>query len=146
MALVMVGEDIASVKALTEASIQLARQEEFLLQPQRQRFAKRTVAGGSIGEISFEQPFELGQGLFVEADVVQVVCLDASLGQTVFDSFSRKTMIVFDPAEALLLGRGDDLAIDDQRGGRVVIEGRDAEDGGHATVLREEAGPGRTGW
>ena len=36
-------------------------------------------------------------------------------------------MIVLDAREALFLRRGNDLAIDDQTGGGVVIEGRDAE-------------------
>jgi hypothetical protein len=36
-------------------------------------------------------------------------------------------VIVLDPSEAFFLRRGDDLAVSDQTSGRVVIEGRDAE-------------------
>ena len=42
--------------------------------------------------------------------------------------------------EALLLGGGDDLAVDDERGGRIVEDGIDSEDRGHGvavTPLRE---------
>ena len=38
---------------------------------------------------------------------------------------------VLDPGEALLLGGGDQLAVDDQGSRGVGVEGVEAEDGGH---------------
>ena len=51
--------------------------------------------------------------------------------------------------EPLFLGGGDDLAVDDERGGAVVIERGDAEDGdGHSYFLSHQIAenPGAASW
>ncbi len=45
------------------------------------------------------------------------------------------SLVVLLAGEALFLRRGDDLAVDDERGGGVVVEGGDAENRGHRPIL-----------
>jgi hypothetical protein len=47
-------------------------------------------------------------------------------------------MIMLNAGEALFLRCGHDFTIDDQAGGRVVIEGRDAKNAYHARISRLE--------
>ena len=100
----------------------------FSLQPERDRHAERAEAARREGEVGLEQPLELQERLVVEDDVVDVAELDAGLGQAVVDRVRGKARIVLLAGEALLLRRGDDAPVLDQRGGAVVVEGRDAED------------------
>jgi hypothetical protein len=95
--------------------------EQLLLQPERDRHAEGTKAPGSECK-SFEQPFELEERLVVERDMIDVGEADAGLGQAIGDGVMRETGIVLLAGEALLLGGGDDLSVDDQCRGTVVIE------------------------
>src|SRR5262249_14173868 len=56
------------------------------------------------------------------------------LGETVLQRVVRKLVIVLLACEPLFLSRRDDLAVHHQRGGRVVIERRNSENGSHASV------------
>ena len=96
--------------------------EQLLLQPERDRHAKGTEAPGGECKIGFEQPFELEERLVVERDMIDVGEADAGLGQAIGDGVMRETGIVLLAGEALLLGGGDDLSVDDQCRGTVVIE------------------------
>ena len=96
--------------------------EQLLLQPQRDRHAEGAEAPGSECEIGFEQPFELEERLVVERDMIDVGEADAGLGQAIGDGVMRETGIVLLAGEALLLGGGDDLSVDDQCRGAIVVE------------------------
>src|SRR4029079_18822577 len=106
------------------------RQMRLLLQPHRQRHAEAAEPDGSIGQVRFEQPLELPQGLLVEDDVIEVALLQPRLVQAIANGERRKARIVLLPREPLFLRGGHDVAVDHQGGGAVVIEGGDAEDRG----------------
>ena len=57
------------------------------------------------------------------------------LVQAPADGVMRKRSVALDPREPLLLRRADDLAVFQQRRGRIVIEGRNAEDSHHHRLL-----------
>jgi len=56
---------------------------------------------------------------------------EARRTQAIRDRVPGKLAFVFAAGEAFLLGRGDNAAVHHQGRGGVVIEGGDAEDGGH---------------
>jgi hypothetical protein len=60
--------------------------------------------------------------------VVDVAQTRASFPQAIFDGMTRKAFVEFLAREALLLRRGHDVAILDQRGGAVVVERGDTEE------------------
>src|SRR5437773_5259766 len=64
----------------------------------------------------------------VDRDVVDVVELDAGLIETVADRRRREARPMLDPAEALLLRRRDELAVDDDAGGGISVVGVDSND------------------
>ncbi len=132
MALVMLGEqqaalDLFGVEAvglgqLLELLAQQALLEQLLLEPHRHRHAERGEALGRERQIGLEQALELEERLVVERDVIDFVEADAGLAQAVRDRAAGKAGIMLLAAEALLLRRGDDLAVLDQRRCAVVIE------------------------
>ena len=115
---------------------------QLLTKPQGHGLEKRTKSSRRVGQVGLENSLELQEGLVVETDVVELVRLQPCLLQAVADGVDRKAVVVLDAREALLLGGGHDLAIDDQSGSRVVVEGRDTEDGGH----RESFSAARGRW
>ena len=102
--------------------------EQLFLQPERDRQPERTEAARRERQIGLEQPLELDERLFVEHHVVEIGRFHAGLIEAIADRGRRKPRVVLDAGEALLLRGGDDAAVDDQRRGAVVIEGRNAED------------------
>src|SRR5690606_38221299 len=84
----------------------------------------------------------LHERLVVEDDVVDLVQRGARLLEAVGQRLRREARVVLAPREALFLRGGDDAAVLDQRGGAVVVVGRDAEDAGHRRRSRGDA-PGR---
>ncbi len=102
--------------------------EQLVLHPQRERMAKGREPARRERQIRLEQPLELQERLVVEGDVIELCRLDAGDLQAGLDRVLRKRRVVLLAREALLLGRGDDFAIDDQRRRGIVVVGRDAED------------------
>src|SRR5690606_39397959 len=79
------------------------------------------------------QPVELQERLVVERDPVEVGGLDPGAVEAVADGVPREVRVVLLAREALLLRRGDDLAVPQEAGGGVVVVRRDAENvGRHA--------------
>src|SRR5205823_3844040 len=66
-------------------------------------------------------------------DVIDLIGIEAGFLEAVGARRRRKVGVVPLAAEPLFLGGGDDVAVDDQGGRTVVVEGRDAEDGRHDT-------------
>ena len=60
--------------------------------------------------------------------MVERISVDACLRQTVADRLRRETGTVLDAPKALLLGRGDQLAIGEQAGGGASVIGVDSQD------------------
>jgi len=69
----MIGEDDAFAEFALEASADLAREVEFLLDPLGDGFDEGCEAGGGKGEITFEQAVEFEEGFVVEGDKVDLV-------------------------------------------------------------------------
>src|SRR5215510_15939306 len=96
--------------------------EQLLPEPERDGHRERPEPAGGEREIGLQEPLELEKRLVVERDIVDLLECDASLAQTVRGGAPGKAGVVPFPAEALLLRRGDDATIRDQRGGGVVVE------------------------
>src|SRR5690606_26790685 len=64
-----------------------------------------------------EDALELGERLLVEGDGVEVGGLEAGVLEAGEGGGEREARVVLDPRQALLLDRGDDLAVDDEGGG-----------------------------
>ena len=57
--------------------------------------------------------------------------------QTIADGLGRETCPMLDPAKALFLGSGNHLAVAQEAGGRVAVEGVDAEDESHISANKK---------
>jgi len=109
---------------------------ELVLDPQGAGLQKGSEAARRNAEVGLEYPLELEQRLVIERDCCQVAYSDATLAETVVDGPFGKRIVAFLSSEPFLLRGGDDVAIAQQAGGAVVIEGGDAE----YVLRRHEAG------
>ena len=78
-----------------------------------------------IGEIGFQETVELRERLLIERYIVKPRHVELRFLQAVRDGPRGKTGVVFLSREPLFLSRGNDLAVNDERRCRIVIEGRD---------------------
>src|SRR5437773_1538567 len=131
MTFVVIGEDKARLSRIVQLVTQDTTHVKFFLEPQRHSHGKTFPTTRCKGDIGFEQTVKLGERLFVEHDVIQVVWLQATFAQTGGNCPGGKSCIVLPPREALFLCRGDDFTIDDERRCAVMIKSRDAKNGGH---------------
>src|SRR5580700_2439566 len=131
----MFSEDVPLAIGMLQAAVQLAPQVQFLLEPQRHGHKKRLEADRCIGEISLEQPLKLEERLVVKSDIVELIGPQAGFAQAEVDRLLRKAFVMFLPREALFLSGCDDLSIDDQGRGRVVVERRNAQDRRHGDAV-----------
>ena len=129
--LVMLAVENASLVLAGQLTPQLAIEEQLLLDPHRHRLAERRKAARRERQVGLDQPIELEERLVVEGDVVDRIERQPGLCQAIVDGMRGKPRVMLLAAESFLLGGSDDVAIDDERGGRVVVEGREAENGGH---------------
>jgi hypothetical protein len=89
---------------------------QFLAQPQRHRHQVRAPAARRACRVGFQQALEFDQGLLVEAHEVNLRHADARFAQAIGNCIRRKCRIVLLPCEALLLGRGNNAAVNHQTG------------------------------
>src|SRR6266536_1447818 len=101
---------------------------ELLREPCLHRAQEHPPRARKAVHLREEEPLELQQRLFVEDGVIESFWRDPSFLQTICDRVHREAAVVLAPREALLLRRGDDLAIADQTRGGVVVETRDPKD------------------
>ena len=134
VALVMVGEDQAGAARSIQAIAQGPPHVQLVLEPERHGPAKAAKPAGRIGQIGLEQPFEFGEGLVVERDVIQVARRKPGLPQTIAGRLGRECRIMLDPGESLFLGRTDDPAVDHQRRRAVVVKRGDPQNRGHTST------------
>ena len=106
-------------------------QIQLLPQPRRQHARPGRQSARRDGQIGFQHPRELGDRLVVEDDGIEVRRRQPGVPQAKLNRVLRETLVILAPGEALLLRGGEDAAIPHQRGGGVVIPGRDAEDAAH---------------
>ncbi len=67
--------------------------------------------------------------------MVELVGGEPRVGEAPRGRERREAGAVLDAVEALLLGGGDELAVDDERGGSVAVVGVQAEDRSHGLML-----------
>jgi hypothetical protein len=133
MAEMVLGEEqlLAPVDAVAERFGHVVHEqallEELLAYPDGQGLAERREAAWREREVRLQQPFEFEKGLVVERDPVDILGPHLREIQAEADGVHRKRRIVLLAREAFFLGRGDDLAVHDQRSRRVVVERRDTE-------------------
>src|SRR5207237_8578223 len=101
---------------------------ELLRDPEVHAVTKQQARAREGGEDGGEQALGLHERLLVEDYVVEVARAQLGLGQAEVDGLARERGVVLLSREALFLGGGDELAVDEQRGGGVVVVAADAED------------------
>ena len=116
VALVVIGEQqlLFPVDAVVDLQQMVAQHgflEQLLLQPDRDRLAERLKAARRKGEIGLEQALEFEKRLFVEHHMIDVGRRQLAGRQAVANRGSGKARVVLPPRKALLLRRGDDLAV-----------------------------------
>ena len=116
----------------------LARHMQLLLQPQRHRLSKRSIAAGCEGEIRFDQAFELRQRFIIEPNVVQILSPQSRLLQAEFNRQFRKAVIVFLASESFFLRGRDDFPIHNDCCCGIMIERRDPQNRCHKLRLSIE--------
>src|SRR5262249_55039837 len=130
--MVLVEEELILPVEVGSERLQLAADdvllEQFLAQPEWDRHCERLIAARRKPHIGLQEPLELEKRLLVEHDVVDVVERAAAFPQAIRNGMRREARVLLLAREALLLRGRHDAAIDEQRGGAVVIERRNAED------------------
>ena len=150
MALMMIGEDQPGTRRPSQTAAQGPPHVQLVLEPQRHRQAKTAEPRRREGQVGLQQALELGQRFVIKGNIVQVLRRDSAFLQTIAESLRGECRIMLDPGEPLLLGRGDDPAVDHQSGGAVVIESGNPQDRGHpslplsVTLLARVSGQGHT--
>ena len=125
MRLVMLSVQHLSV--VSQRLTELAVHVELLRHPQRSRLEEGFETPRHHPEIGLEDALELEQRLVIESHVLKVFDPDPGLSQAVLDGARGEGWITFLPRKALLGGGGDDVAVTDEAGRAVVVEGRDSE-------------------
>ena len=135
---VMLGEqDRAVGRQAVELVADGLAQVEFLREPGWQHPQPRRQAGRCDGQKTLEHPRKFDDRFVVKHNRIEIGQADAALLQTKTDSVFGKAFVVFAARKAFLLRGGNDPAIDQQRGGRVVVISGDAEEGAHALRSHE---------
>src|SRR5207302_3554099 len=73
------------------------RHPKLFFHPQRHRFEERAEAGGSVIEISFQQPVEFQQRLVIESHVIKLLSIEAGFDAEQLDyvAFYDKPLLKF---------------------------------------------------
>src|SRR6266705_2737045 len=121
MRFVMIREYVTSSISVAERTVHLALQMELRFEPKRQCLHPRPETLRRERHIGRYQAVEFGQWLVIEPYIVEVRRRNASFVQAILDRVNRKTMVMLDTGESLLLCRRYDPTVDDQGRGRVVV-------------------------
>src|SRR5215831_12904736 len=111
-------------QALGEQSLH----EELLFDPDRHGREEAAKAAGREHMICLEQPLEFQKRLVVERHRGKVFVFEASFLEHKTASIDRERRVVLPPREAFFLCGGNNLAVDEERRGTIVVVGRYAED------------------
>ena len=98
------------------------------MQPYGDGLKERTDPRRRVREVCLQKTIEFKQGLFVEANEVEILRLKTCMSQAEVDRVCGKRRIVLFPSKPFLLRSRDDLTVNHQSGCRIVVERRDAQD------------------
>ena len=101
--------------------------EQFFPDPDRHRMKKAFKPFWREGMISFKEPLEFEERLFIKSNGRHRFRCDSRFLENVVNRPSRKSGIMLLSGKPLLLGSRDDLAVNDNRCGTVVIISRYAQ-------------------
>src|SRR5437764_8701611 len=108
---------------------------------------KRTPRVRKCAQRARQDPLELQHASFVEHDCVEIGWVELRVLEAPLDRADWKPGVVLPTREALFLYGARRHAVDDERGGRIVIVGGDAEDV-HISIdcsMRSAAGRAESG-
>ena len=122
MGFMMLRENKTASIAVTQPGSNLPRHIQLLLQPDGHGFPKRSISGRSIRQVRFQQSFKLPERLVIKRHIIDLFRRYVRLSQTKIHGLLRKSFVVFFPSKPFLLRSGDQLPINNQSGGRIVIK------------------------
>ena len=143
MRLVVRGEADRSVVAAVEPLVDLPRDVELSLEPDRHRLDERRKTPRGEGKRGLQKPLELHERLLVEDHGVEVGDPNPRLLQAPPRHLGRKRVVVLAACEPLLLSGRHDATVLEQRRRAVVKERRDAEDVHGAFEMKNPGRPSR---
>ena len=118
----VLSEDVAAFVLVFEGLVHFSGQMQLLSEPDRHTDEELFETARRIGDVCFEQPFELEEGFFVKYDVIKVLGAYFSCFEAVVERICGELEVVFFSCEAFLLCGGDDLAVADECGGAIMVE------------------------
>ena len=127
VALVVIHEQERRARLLRQTAPDHAAHHQLFAEPDGHRHDEAADAARRERQLGLEQALEFQHRLVVEGDEVELLGAEPRLVQTVRDGVARKPRVVFFPREPLFLRGRDDIAIDDDRGGAVVIKGGNSQ-------------------
>jgi hypothetical protein len=119
---VVLEEDVAAAVAAAQATIDLARRVQLLLEPVGKAHQEHLEAGRPVGEVGLEQAVELEQRLVVERHQIEIGGAQSALAQAVLHGARGESGVVLLAGEPLLLGGGHELAVHQETRRAIVIE------------------------
>src|SRR5262245_44208812 len=113
---------------VVERTANASAEPEFVTQPGLHRLAEHPAPARERRCAAGQDALELHQRLFIEDDEVKVTRFDLAGFEAVAGGVQWECGIVLLATETLLFRRGDDHAVAQQTGRRVVVEARETED------------------
>src|SRR5437016_3402830 len=98
---------------------------QLLLEPKRNGRLESAKAPGCERDVRLEEAVEFQERLVIERNIIKIARCESSFRQTIGDCMFWKGVIMFDAGESFFLRGGNDVAVDDQRCGAIVVERRD---------------------
>src|SRR5581483_273866 len=111
-----------------ELALDAVSDPELVAEPGDHRLLEQPARAGEGPHAREEQALELHEGLLEERHVVERPARDAARPETEVDRPPRELEIVLAPAEALLLGGGDEPPVPQEGRGGVMEVAGDPED------------------
>ena len=115
------------VRGMPRCDEMMPRTQTFSPERVLDRVRKRSPRARKRAQRAGEDPLELQHAALVEDHRVEIRRARARLIEAPLDGAQRKARVVLAPRQPLLLHRRDRHAVDDERGGRVVVVRGDAE-------------------
>src|SRR5262245_34006473 len=99
----------------------LTTEVQLVFEPQRHRQAEAAQPSRGVGQVRLEQTLEFRERLIIESDVIELARLKAAFMKAVSDCLEGKTGVVLLAREPLLLCGCNNVTINNQCRGAVVV-------------------------